>query len=104
MCFKQASKYPKWQEAMIEEYNALLANETCELVPFHFGQNLVGCKWIFRVKFNSDGYVERYKARLVALGNHQQARIDCHETFSPVVKPPTISLILLLAVILEWPT
>jgi len=69
--FKQVVQDPKWQEAMTEEYNALLTNDTWELVPPQSGHNLVGCKWVYRVKFNSDGSVERYKARLVALGNHQ---------------------------------
>ena len=65
---------------MTKEYNALLANYTWELVPFHLGKNVVGCKWVFRVKFNSDGSVEWYKARLLALGNHQQVGIDYHQS------------------------
>jgi len=42
--FKQASKDPKWQEAMTKECNALLTNDTWELVRSHSGHNLVGCK------------------------------------------------------------
>ena len=82
---------------MTKECNALLTNDTCELVPPQSGHNLVGCKWVYRVEFNSDGFVERYKVRLVALGNHQQAGIDYHETFSLVVKPPIIRVVLSLA-------
>ena len=69
--FKKASTNSHSQEAMTEEYNALLANDTWELAPSQSGKNLVGCKWVYRVKFRSDGSIERYKARLVALGNHQ---------------------------------
>ena len=45
--FKQAFKDPKWKEAMAEEYNALITNETRELVPSQPGQNLIGCKWVY---------------------------------------------------------
>ena len=101
--FKQASTNSNWQKAMIKKYNALIANDTWELVPSQSGQNLVGCKWVYKVKFYSDGSVERYKARLVAFGNHQQANIDYHKTSSPVVKSLTIRLILPLALTFGWP-
>jgi len=52
----------------------------------------MGCKSVYRAKFNSDGFVERYRARLVAFGNHQQVGIDYRETFSLVVKPPPFAL------------
>jgi hypothetical protein len=41
---------------MEEEFAALIANNTCDLVPRPD-------KWIFKHKFNSDGSLERYKAR-----------------------------------------
>ncbi|GKD22695.1 ribonuclease H-like domain-containing protein [Tanacetum coccineum] len=49
-----------------------------------------------RHKFNADGSLSRYKARLVANGRSQQQGIDCDETFSPVVKPSTIRTVLSL--------
>ena len=58
---------------------------------------------MFKLKRNSDGTISRYKARLVAKGFHQQHGIDFDETFSPVVKPPTVRLILALAVTYNWP-
>ena len=86
----EALQHPAWRAAMSDEFNALLCNETWTLVPFHPSQNLVGCKWVFRIKRNSDGSIERYKARLVAKGFHQRPGIDYHETFSPVIKPTTV--------------
>ena len=58
---------------------------------------------VFKLKHNSDVSINRYKARLVVKGFHQYYRIDFDETFSPVIKPPTIRLILSLTVQFNWP-
>lgn len=54
--------------AMEEEFSALQHNNTWDLVPFSKDMNLIGCKWVFRIKYNPDGTVLRHKARLVAKG------------------------------------
>ena len=87
---------------MFEEYDVLVQNGTWELVPSYSSHNIVGCKWIFRTKRHSDGSIDRYKARLVAKGFHQRSGVDYHDTFSPVVKPTTIRLVLSLAVTRGW--
>jgi hypothetical protein len=101
--YHTASKFPQWCTAMTEEYTALQRQQTWSLVPPPIDKNIVGCKWVFKLKRNSDGSISRYKARLVAKGFHQQHGIDFEETFSPVVKPPTVRLILALAVTYNWP-
>ena len=65
-------------------------------------KNPVGCKWIFKVKRHSDGSIARHKVRLVARGFSQELGLDYGETFSPVVKPTTIKLVLALAAYFNW--
>ena len=62
----------------------------------------IGCKWVFRVKENPDGSINRYKARLVDKGVHQQAGSDVTETFSPVDTSVTVRTVLTLAVTNQW--
>ncbi|CAN1345150.1 Retrovirus-related Pol polyprotein from transposon TNT 1-94 [Linum perenne] len=100
--FNQAIKHTCWQIAMQDEYNALMRNNTWSLVACPTNVNLVGCKWIFRIKRNSDGTVQRHKARLVAQGFSQEAGVDYFETFSPVIRPTTIRLVLSIALSKGW--
>jgi hypothetical protein len=72
------------------------------LVPWPPGVNIVGSKWIFKAKQRPDGSVDKYKARLVARGFTQQYGIDYGDTFSPVVKPATVRLVLSLAISRGW--
>lgn len=81
---------------------ALNRNKTWDLVPPSPSQNLVGCKWVFRIKRDQNGNVMQHKARLVAKGFHQREGLDYGDTFSPVVKPATIRLVLSIAVTNKW--
>uniref|UniRef100_A0A2N9GSV6 Reverse transcriptase Ty1/copia-type domain-containing protein n=1 Tax=Fagus sylvatica TaxID=28930 RepID=A0A2N9GSV6_FAGSY len=101
-CFTVAVKSREWRHAMNLEFDALLRNQTWTLVPSHSSQNLIGCKWVFRVKRKADGTVERHKARLVAKGFHQQFGVDYDETYSPVIKPTTVRTVLSLAISSGW--
>nr|GEW39171.1 ribonuclease H-like domain-containing protein [Tanacetum cinerariifolium] len=65
--------------------------------------NVFRSMWLFKHKFNADGSLSRYKARLVANGRSQQQGIDCDEIFSLMVIPATIRTVLSLAVSREWP-
>ncbi|KAL6322290.1 hypothetical protein AAG906_005259 [Vitis piasezkii] len=91
-----------WKIAMIDEYSTLLRNNTWSLVDLPAGRKVIGCKWIFRVKENPDGSINKYKARLVAKGFHQTTGFDYTETFSPVVKPTTIRVVLTIALSRNW--
>ncbi|PKU71322.1 Retrovirus-related Pol polyprotein from transposon TNT 1-94 [Dendrobium catenatum] len=101
--YNQASKSAHWTRAMTEEFQALKAQNTWSLVPKPSNKSVLGSKWTFKTKLLPNGQVDRYKARLVALGYNQQFGINYTETFSPVAKMPTIRLLLTLAVNRQWP-
>jgi len=57
-----------WEQAIRIEIDSIKKKNTCTLVDLHEGANPIGCKWIFKRKYNPDGSIEKYKARLVAKG------------------------------------
>ncbi|GKC78763.1 ribonuclease H-like domain-containing protein [Tanacetum coccineum] len=101
--YSNAFRDPNWYRAMLDEYNALIKNNTWVLVPRPPDANIVRSLWLFRHKHNADGSLNRYKARLVANGSTQIAGIDVDETFSLVVKSATIHTVLSLAISRHWP-
>ncbi|XP_071683602.1 uncharacterized protein [Lolium perenne] len=99
---RDALREPAWRSAMADEFSALCQTRTWVLVPRPPGVNIVGSKWVFKTKHKPDGSIEKHKARLVAHGFTQQHGLDYGETFSPVVKPATVRLVLSLAVSRGW--
>jgi hypothetical protein len=95
---QEALSNDDWKSAMGVEYSTLLRNQTWHLIPPESGRNLIDCKCIYKVKHKADGSIDRYKARLVAKGFKQCLGIDYDDTFSPIVKPTTICLVLSIAV------
>lgn len=75
---------------MKDEINVLHENKTWSLVPHTNDMNIVDSKWVFKVKKNSYGSVDLYKARLLARGFTQMHGFDYDETFNPIVKPRII--------------
>jgi len=100
--YSQAAKSDKWRAVMAKEFNALLRNGTWTFVAPTASMNLVGSKWVFKIKRKADGTVDCYKARLVAKGFHQQHGIDFDETYCLVVKRITIRIVLSMALTKGW--
>uniref|UniRef100_A0A803QHJ1 Reverse transcriptase Ty1/copia-type domain-containing protein n=1 Tax=Cannabis sativa TaxID=3483 RepID=A0A803QHJ1_CANSA len=96
--YKAIMQNSKWLNAMNFEMAALVRNKTWVLVPLPKGRTPIGCKWLFKKKYNSDGSIDKHKARVVAQGFLQQYGFDYSDTFSLVVKPQTIRIILTIVV------
>lgn len=84
--YKQASKDPRWIEAMTKEISAFESNHTWELITLPSNKHPIGCKWIYTIKYHANGSIERFKARLVAKGFTQRERVDYKETFARLPK------------------
>lgn len=100
--FKTAVRYPHWMDAMQQELDASHRNNIFSLVPHPLNHNVVGCKWIYRIKYNVDGSIDHYKACLVAQGFSQVPGLDYSHTFSPIVKATIIRILLSLVVTNNW--
>ena len=100
--YRQALRLTHWKKAMQDVMDALHVNHTWTLVPKTSDMNLVNSKWIFKVKTHSDSTIDRYKASLVAKGFTQLLGLDYDETFSHVIKPRTIRLILNIGLSHGW--
>ncbi|GKV01569.1 hypothetical protein SLEP1_g14116 [Rubroshorea leprosula] len=83
-CFSAFTSLHEPQQAMKEELQALEKTSTWDLVDLPTDETLVRCKWVYKIKTHSDGFVEHYKAHLVAKGFTQEYDINYEETFAPI--------------------
>lgn len=102
MTFVEAVKDSRWRSVMQEEIKALEDSNTWTVCPFPMDKKELGCKRVYKIKYHLDGTIERFKARLVILGNHQVEGIDYNETFDPMAKMVTVQTVLVVAVAKNW--
>ena len=95
--FSQAVQDLAWRATMDKEIVTLEKTHTWVLTPLPPGKSPIGCKWVYKIKLNPDGTMERYKACLVAKGYTQREDLDFLETFSLVAKTVSVRVFFALA-------
>nr|KAJ0186750.1 hypothetical protein LSAT_V11C900460560 [Lactuca sativa] len=88
-----------WKEAIHDEIDSIMHNNTWILADLPPGCKALGCKWILKRKMKVDGTIDKYKAGLVIQGFRQKEGIDFFDTYAPVARISTIRLLLALAAI-----
>jgi hypothetical protein len=102
---KQATSGPDsdlWQRAILSELDALERNNTWDVVDKPDDRKIIGSKWVFKIKRDSLGNIEKYKARLVAKGFSQVEGLDYDELFAPVVRFDSLRLLLAISAQFGW--
>lgn len=100
--FKLANQFMYLHNSIKFEIVALHENGILSLVPFDPTMNMVGCRWVYKIKWWADDNTDRYKAHLVPKGFTQYEGIDYSKTFSLVVKLITIRLVLTIVISKGW--
>jgi hypothetical protein len=80
---------------VIERMVALDTNATWELVTLPKDKTTIGCKWVYKVKYNVDRFINKYKTRLVTKGSIQTYNINYEETYNLVVKMTIVKIVVL---------
>ena len=83
---------------MLEEYESIIKNEVCEIVP----KSVISSRWLFKTKHAADESVDKFKARFLARGFSQKEGIDYHEIFAPVARYTSIRTIIAIAASKKW--
>ena len=94
--------WAKWEEAVNAELRSLDEAHTWNVVERPAKTNVMSCKWVFKIKKNAAGKIDKYKARLVACGFTQQLSVDYDDTYTPVARLASIRLILAIAARQDW--
>ncbi|CAL9010577.1 unnamed protein product [Prunus brigantina] len=86
-----------WKEAINDEFQSIIQNNTWMLMDLPAGNKAIGCTWVFRKKLKPDESIDKYKVRLVPKGFTQKKGIDYFDTYSPVSRITTIRTLIALA-------
>lgn len=100
--FREAIEEKVWRDACEEEIKSIVKNGTWDLVDLPPGAKPIGLKWIFKIKRNVDGSINKYKSRLVAKCYIQRHGVDFKEVFALVALIETVRFLISLAASNEW--
>lgn len=97
-----SSEKEEWNKAMKVEINSFIDRNVFTLVPRPAGRKIISCRWHLKKKFNPDGSIQKFKARLVARGFTQREGIDYQETFAPSSRQESLKAFLAINWHRDW--
>ena len=100
--FVEAKDEGTWRHAMDEEMSSIISNNTWRLVDLPAGHKAIGLKWVYKLKRDANGDIQKHKARLVAKGYVQRQGIDFEEVFAPVARLESVRVLLAIAAPRGW--
>ena len=100
--YQEAKDIIQWTNACEDEIDSINKNRTWDLVDRPAGVKIIGLKWVFKIKKNADGSINKFKARLVTKGYVQEHGVDYDEVFAPVARLETIRFLIGMAAMNGW--
>ena len=94
----EALKHEAWKDAMVEEYQSILKNDVWNIVLRPNKKFVVSSKWLFKVKYDVDGNIEKHKACFLARGFSQKDGINFEETFAPIARYTSVIVVISIAI------
>ena len=98
----EGDKGDEWAAAMEAELQSLWENQVYDVVDRPPEKKVIGTKWVLRVKTDSEGNIDKFKARVVAKGFRQMEGVDFDETFAPTVRFESVRALIALAASMGW--
>ena len=95
--YVEASKFECWKQAIKTKLSSLETIGTWTIVDFPYNVKPIDCRWVYKIKHNADGSIERHKVILVAKSYNQIKSVDYFDTYSPIAKLTTMRLVIALA-------
>jgi hypothetical protein len=89
-------------DVVFQENSSIIKTDVWEIIPIPEDKSVVSSKWIYKIKYATDGSIDKYKARFVAWGFSQKGGVDYEKTFTPVARYTSIRAIISIATQMGW--
>jgi hypothetical protein len=87
----------EWRKAEAMEIESMFSNKVFKPALLPADRRAIRVRWIYRIKYDKNGVVKQYKARIVALGYQQVYGVDYSETYSPVARLTSLRMLLAIS-------
>ncbi|KAG5871188.1 hypothetical protein JTB14_020154 [Gonioctena quinquepunctata] len=93
----QGEKREFWKRAIMDGFENIINNKSWNIVKIPGNRKIIRTQWVFKTKYNEYEGIERYRAKLVALGNTQMSGIEFDQKYASVVQKKTMRMLFAIA-------